>query len=72
MKLKKLSRREWAMVVAVVLLAIMIATRWQYLGTRVGGAFRKRFQTEKQNEAFPQEKPHSDSLSMLTRPAALR
>ena len=40
---KRRSKQEWAMVAAIVMLLVMIATRWGYTTRTAGEAFRQRF-----------------------------
>jgi hypothetical protein len=40
---RRRSLKEWAMIVVILLLAIMIATRWSEITGRIGSAFENRF-----------------------------
>lgn len=53
--IKNRSVQEWLMIVAILMLLIMVATRWNQIGKTAGNAFRDRFKPDVEQTVRPSE-----------------
>lgn len=53
--IKNRSTQEWLMIVAILMLLIMVASRWNQIGKTAGNAFRDRFKPDVEQVEHPDD-----------------